>query len=206
MDDSQISSIPGVVEAISADTHRVRFPMASDPRTGSLLRTLAASKPGGRLLELGTGTGAATAWMLSGMDAHSQLISVDNDPNVLEIARRHLGDDSRVTFRLAEGAVFLGECGDQEFDLIFADAWAGKYTHLDLTLSLLRVGGLYVIDDLLPQPSWPDEHAEKARALVRRLESRGDVCVAKLAWASGLLVATRLDAGQLGAGAARASP
>jgi predicted O-methyltransferase YrrM len=39
------------------------FGMASDPLTGALLATLAASKPGGRFLELGTGTGGATAWL-----------------------------------------------------------------------------------------------------------------------------------------------
>jgi len=35
--------------------------MASEPLVGALLRTLAASKSGGRLLELGTGTGIATS-------------------------------------------------------------------------------------------------------------------------------------------------
>jgi predicted O-methyltransferase YrrM len=35
----------------------VGFTMASDAWTGALLRTLAAAKPGGSLLELGTGTG-----------------------------------------------------------------------------------------------------------------------------------------------------
>lgn len=34
------------------------------------------------------------------------------------------------------------------FDLIFADAWPGKFSHLDEALSLLSPGGFYVIDDL----------------------------------------------------------
>lgn len=72
--------------------------MTSEPRTGSFLRTLAALKPGGRLLELGTGTGLGTAWHLDGMDATSTLDSVDRDPAVQAIARRHLGGDARITF------------------------------------------------------------------------------------------------------------
>jgi predicted O-methyltransferase YrrM len=40
--------------------------MPSEPRTGAFLRELCAGKPGGNLLELGTGTGLATAWMLDG--------------------------------------------------------------------------------------------------------------------------------------------
>jgi predicted O-methyltransferase YrrM len=53
--------------------------MASEPLVGALLRSLAASKPGGRFLELGTGTGVATAWLLDGMDDRATLVSVDND-------------------------------------------------------------------------------------------------------------------------------
>ena len=51
--------------------------MASDPQTGSFLRALAASKPAANLLELGTGTGLSAAWLLDGMDATSQLDSVE---------------------------------------------------------------------------------------------------------------------------------
>jgi len=62
-------------------------------------------KPAGRFLELGTGTGIATAWLLEGMDASSKLDSVDHDPAVQEIAKRNLGQDSRVTFHVVEGAL-----------------------------------------------------------------------------------------------------
>jgi predicted O-methyltransferase YrrM len=37
---------------------------------------------------LGTGTGLSTSWILDGMDAGAQLISVDNDENFLNIARQ----------------------------------------------------------------------------------------------------------------------
>lgn len=74
--------------------------MASEPQTGALLAALAASKPGGRLLEIGTGTGLGTAWLLSGMDADARLDTVDTDAGVVAVARRHLAADSRVTFHL----------------------------------------------------------------------------------------------------------
>ena len=69
MDDHEIRQVPAVVDAIRRDTRQLGFTMASEPQTGSLLRTLAASKPSGRFLELGTGTGVGTAWLLAGMDA-----------------------------------------------------------------------------------------------------------------------------------------
>jgi len=165
--------------------------MESVRRTGSLLRALAASKPAGRLLELGTGTGISTAWMLDGMDAAATLITVDREPRFVEIARRHLGNDSRVTFHVAAGDAFLREIRGSSFDLIFADTWPGKFDHLEETLTLLRPGGIYMIDDLLPQVNWPAGHAPKVPQLISELERDPRLITCKLSWASGLLIATR---------------
>jgi predicted O-methyltransferase YrrM len=191
MDDSDTFNPPSVLDAIRADTERLGFTMASEPKTGSLLRTLAAMKPGGRFLELGTGTGIGTAWILAGMDSKSRLDTVDNDAAVQGVARRHLKDDSRVTFHLADGAAFLAGA-DAGFDLIYADSWPGKFSHLDAALALLRTGGIYLIDDLLPQPNWPEGHAPKVPALIADLERRKEFTSTKLAWASGLMLVVRL--------------
>jgi len=190
MDDLSIAT-PSVLDALRRDTERVGFAMASEPKTGSFLRTLAASKPGGRFLELGTGTGVGTAWLLAGMDLGSHLDSVDTDATLQQIARRHLGHDARVTFHVADGAAFLEQTRPQQFDFIYADAWPGKFSHLEVALSLLRVGGIYLVDDLLPQPNWPEGHAPKVPLLIDQLESRHGFVATKLAWASGLMVLVR---------------
>ena len=155
MDDTEIRRQPTSIPAIVADNAAMAFTMISEPKVGALLATLTASKPGGRVLELGTGTGHGTAWLLSGMDAASTLDTVDTDENVVAVARRHLGGDRRVTFHVTDGAAFLAS-RPAPFDLIYADAWPGKFTHLDQALALLQPGGIYVIDDLLPQPNWPE--------------------------------------------------
>jgi predicted O-methyltransferase YrrM len=191
MDDTEIHRSPAAIRAIVADTERVAFNMISEAKVGALLATLAASKPGGRLLELGTGTGHGTAWLLSGMDNASRLETVDTDANVVDIARRHLGGDPRVTFHVMDGAKFLRTTEPRRFDLIYADAWPGKFSHLDEALALLRSGGVYVIDDLLPQPNWPDGHAPKVPALIHDIECRGEFTTVKLAWASGLMLVVR---------------
>lgn len=182
---------PLVIDAIQRDTMAAGFPMASEPQTGSLLRTLAATKPGGTFLELGTGTGLSTAWILDGMDQHARLTTMDNDETVLTIARRHLGHDPRITFQLADGAEFLTSLQGQTFDFIFADTWPGKYDHLDEALALVKPGGFYIIDDMLPQANWPGGHAAKAADLISVLEQRTDLTVTKLSWASGLIVAAK---------------
>jgi predicted O-methyltransferase YrrM len=191
MNDRDIPRKPAMIDAIIDDTHAIGFDMASEPLVGALLSMLAASKPGGRLLELGTGTGHGTAWILAGMDAASQLDTVENDVMVLEIARRHLGGDRRVTFHPMDGASFIANTPRGMYDFIYADAWPGKFSHLDETLDLLKPGGVYVIDDLLPQPNWPEGHAPKVPVLIDRIEGRADLAAVKLAWASGIMIAVR---------------
>jgi predicted O-methyltransferase YrrM len=157
-----------------------------------LLRTLTTAKPGANVLELGTGTGLATAWLLAGMDATARMISVENDAGVAAVAQRHLGHDLRVRFVIADAGAFLATVAPQSVDLIFADTWAGKYTHLEETLRLLKPGGLYVVDDMLPQPNWPDGHAAKVVKLIDDLEQRTDLVLTKLSWASGMIVAAKV--------------
>ncbi len=191
MDEPVLNHGPAALVAIQEESDAAGFTMASEPRTGALLAALAASKPGGRLLELGTGTGIGTAWLLSGMDAGARLETVDTDPAVVAIAQRHLAADPRVTFHLADAGEIVGRLPRDAFDLIFADAWPGKFSHVDETLALLRAGGIYVIDDLLPQPNWPDGHAARIPPLVAALEARTGFTTVRLSWASGLMLVVR---------------
>ncbi len=165
--------------------------MASDVLTCSLLRTLVSSKPAGRFLELGTGTGLSTSWILDGMDRDSTLTSVDHDPKFLEIAQSFLGGDSRLKFVCSDGGEWIEENKDQKYDYIFADTWHGKYLMLDAALSMLNKGGLYIIDDMLPQPNWPEGHQEKAINLVAQLEKRDDLILTKQVWATGIIIAVK---------------
>ncbi len=186
---------PSALEQIEADTKAIGFGMGSELTTGAMLRMLAASKcaekPSAQLLELGTGTGISTAWLLDGMNVDSRLTTVDNDPACVEVARRHLGNDSRVEFYVMDGSEFLAGLRGKQFGLIFADTWPGKFWDLDAALSLLKPGGFYVIDDLLPQPNWPEGHRLKVEVLIRNLAERKDLTVCPMAWSSGLLIAVK---------------
>ena len=102
MNDLQNIKPPAALDAILEDTASLGFTMSSDIQTGCLLRTLAATKPQGRFLELGTGMGCGTAWILDGMDAHSTLATVDINPDTTAVAQKHLAKDKRVTFHLTE--------------------------------------------------------------------------------------------------------
>jgi predicted O-methyltransferase YrrM len=183
--------IPRFYNEILEATKASGFTMASDMLTCSLLKTLAASKPGGKFLELGTGTGLSTAWILDGMDTTSTLISIDNDDNLLDIAGRYLGIDKRLSLVSMDGGEWVHSNRHQKFDYIFADTWHGKYLLLDEVLSMLNNGGFYIIDDMLPQPNWPEGHHEKAINLMKYLDSRNDLVLTKQVWASGIGIAVK---------------
>jgi predicted O-methyltransferase YrrM len=182
---------PEAYSPIDEATKLSGFTMASDVLTCSLLRTLACSKPAGKFLELGTGTGLSTSWILDGMDADSTLTSVDNDPIFLEIAQSFLGKDERLKLVCSDGGEWIEKNRDQKYDYIFADTWHGKYLLLKEVLSMLSKGGLYIIDDMLPQANWPDGHQEKAINLVNVLEERADLSLTKQVWSTGIIVAVK---------------
>jgi predicted O-methyltransferase YrrM len=193
---NELTDLPASAEVqkILSETTTIDFDMVSAPQVGGLLRTLAASKSDGDFLELGTGTGVATAWLLDGMDQNSRLLSIENNPTLAEIAQKFLSPDPRLSLCIEDAEVFIGTLTQhgQQFDLIFADTWAGKYTHLEETLALLKPGGFYLVDDMLPQANWPDQHETRVAELITALKNRTDLVTTTINWASGLIIGTKL--------------
>jgi len=186
-----IQQQPSAYDSIKKATEALGFLQMSEISTCSLLKTLAATKPSGEFLELGTGTGLATAWILDGMDEESTLISLDNDETLLNVAKENLGIDRRLTLICTDGNEWLKRNAKMRFSFIFADTWPGKYMMLEETLAMLAPGGIYIIDDMLPQSNWPEGHAEKVANLLSTLDARDDMVVTKMHWASGIVLAVR---------------
>ncbi|MFJ6785880.1 class I SAM-dependent methyltransferase [Streptomyces yangpuensis] len=185
---------PARLEAILADADQAGFAMSCEDRTGSLLATLAASKPGGRLLELGTGAGAGAAWLTAGMDAGARLTTVETDPAVQAIARRHLGADPRIEFVTADADAWLTAAAPagERYDFAYVDCRPGKYHRLDDLLALLAPGALYVVDDMLPQATWPGNHQPRVDGFFERLPEVANFRATPMRWASGLVVAAKV--------------
>ena len=190
MNDGIVINIPAVYEKIKEATAELKFNMASDLQTGSLLKTLVASKPAGRFLELGTGTGLATAWILAGLDENSSLITIENNVLLIDVAKKHI-TDARIEFILTDAYEWLSDYQGEKFDLIFADAMPGKYELFDDTIAILKPGGFYIIDDMLPQSNWPIGHDKKVADLITKLEERKDLLVTKLNWSTGIIIVTK---------------
>jgi predicted O-methyltransferase YrrM len=122
------------------------------------------------------------------MDNQSTLISVDNDDKAQRVALGNLGDDSRFTVICADGGAWLEQNQGECYDFIFADAWPGKFSHIELALNVLNKGGMYIIDGLLPQDNWPEGHAPRVPVLISQIENMPDFTSVRMEWASGLML------------------
>ncbi|MGW5441397.1 O-methyltransferase [Nocardia asteroides] len=167
------------------------FQMSCTDRTGALLRTLAAMKPGGRVLELGTGVGVGAAWLLDGMDSTAELVTVEADPQVAAVAADVVGSDHRVTTRTLDAAEFLANYCGAPFDLAFVDSRPGKFHDRDQLLSRLAPGGIWIVDDLLPQHTWPDDHQSRVDQLLAEIGNEPTLLLSVLDWDTGLIVGTK---------------
>ncbi|MCA9709808.1 MAG: class I SAM-dependent methyltransferase [Myxococcales bacterium] len=145
-------------------------------------------------MELGTGLGHGTAWILDGMDANARLVSVDREERCVTYAREHI-DDARAEFIVDDAGAFLRRTTDR-FDLVFADAYPGKIFDLELAVAVVAVGGFYVVDDMTPLPHWSAEHRRSIEDVTARLERVEGLTVVKLSWATGLVLAVKGAGGE----------
>lgn len=193
MNQSNILDRPAIYSQIEEKSKEIGFTMPSDVYIGTLLKTLISSKPKSNVLELGTGIGLSLAWMIDGLDKESKLITVDNDPELIRIAEEFFKADPRVDIICEDGTTWLKNYKGEKFDLVFADAWPGKYNEIEEVLDLIKVGGFYVIDDMTFQENWPEGHAEKASKLISYLENRADFSLTKMDWSTGIIIMTKRE-------------
>jgi len=183
--------LPPLVAAASARAGQVGFPMSCDPVVGRLLAVLAAHVPaGGRVLELGTGAGVGAAWIVSGLAPRTDVtvISVESDPATAAVAAGGSWP-SFVDLRCDDALAVLAEAGT--FDLIFADAPAGKWKGLDRSVAALSPYGLLVVDDMTPGPEWTDAHRAASEGVRQALLSAPGMTSAELAVGSGVILSVR---------------
>ncbi|MGB5668628.1 MAG: class I SAM-dependent methyltransferase, partial [Maribacter sp.] len=142
-------------------------------------------------LELGTGIGLSLSWMIDGMDEESTLTSIDNDLELIEIAKNFFNHDERVEILCQDGIEWIKSQSNKSYDLIFADAWPGKYSDIENILNMVKIGGFYIIDDMSQQENWPEGHQQHVNTLIDYLEKRADFVLTKMNWSTGLIIAVK---------------
>ncbi|GAB3858176.1 O-methyltransferase [Dactylosporangium cerinum] len=168
------------------------FPMSCERPVGRLLAALAAGvRPGGNILELGTGAGVGVAWLVSGLGERTDVTvtSIELDPATAAVAAKETWP-SYVDLRIADALTFLATAAGA-FDLIFADAQGGKSEGLDLTIAALRPRGILVVDDMRTVEDWPDEFKVRQDGVRRTLVEHPHLVSVELDHGSGMVLSTR---------------
>lgn len=172
---------------------------AVDPTTGALLRLLALSCRARAVVELGTGAGVSSLWLLRGMQRDGVLTSVDPDTEHQRLARQSLVEagygTGRVRLITGQALAVLPRLSDGAYDLVFCDAVrAENPDYLTAALRLLRPGGLVVFagalaDGRVADPAARDPETVALRELARVVRDHEGLTPAMLPVGSGLLVA-----------------
>lgn len=181
--------IPPLVAKCQAIAEHNNFRWSSEPRTGALLRALAASKPGGRFLEVGAGVGVGAAWLLAGMDADSTLVTIELREQVARVCGLLLSDDERAEVVTADATEWLTAYDGPPFDLVFVDTTVTKFETRDLLLRHMSNGALLVADDLLPQDAWSEKHPARVARMRKEIYEESRLVPVLMDWASGVVIA-----------------
>jgi demethylmenaquinone methyltransferase/2-methoxy-6-polyprenyl-1,4-benzoquinol methylase len=168
------------------------FAMSCEPAVGRLLAVLAAAlPPGARVLELGTGAGVGTAWIVSGLLPRTDVgvESVELDPKTSAIAAE---EDWPPFVRLRVGdALEILAAAEGGYDLVFADAQGGKTEGLDRTVAALNPRGTLLVDDMTPVDDWPDDFKVVQDGVRRTLLEHPDLVSVELGDGSGMVLSVR---------------
>jgi predicted O-methyltransferase YrrM len=184
--------------AARAKAHDIGLPVVS-PGAGATLRMLTKAIAAKSVVEIGTGAGVSLLWLVEGMGDDGVVTSVDIEAEHQVIAREAVAaagiNTSRV--RLINGRTdeVLGRLTEGGYDLVFiADKVRSLDTHISTARSLLRPGGLLVIDralwnDRIADPSQRDDGTVAMRTAHAAIADDESFVSSLLPIGGGLLVA-----------------
>ncbi len=175
-----------------------------DEATGSALQVVAAMSGARHAVELGTGTGVSTLWLLRGLHPSGVLTSIDAEPEHHRLARQALAEagvpSGRVRLIAGRALEVLPRLSDGGYDLVLCDAsTAEAVDYLPAALRLLRRGGVVLVTGALAggriaDPSAREADVLAARDLARAVREEPRLLPALLPVGPGLLVAVKQDA------------
>ena len=186
-----MSEQPSLVRGAHAAALESGFEYSCDDSVGHLLAVLAAAVPrGGRILELGTGAGVGTAWIVHGLKDRLDVavVTIERDPAVAVVAQSQAWPGC-VEFVVGDAVELLPSVG--HFDLVFADAQGGKWERLDLSIDSLTVGGLLLVDDMTPRSGWTADQAITQSNVRSALLVHPSLVACELDWATGVILCAR---------------
>jgi len=131
--------------------------MQIPPEQGQFMSMLVKLTGAKRTIEIGVFTGYSTLCVAQAMPYDSYTLACDIDENWTNIAKKYwaqAGVDKKIDLRLAPAietlSSLISEGQSETYDFVFIDADKNNYAHYyELSLSLLKPGGLMAIDNVL---------------------------------------------------------
>src|SRR5688572_17211891 len=171
------------------------------PGGGAALAVLAAAIGAKSVVEIGTGAGVGSVWLLRGMRPDGVLTTIDVEPEHHRAARETFADagiaSNRVRLISGRGLDVLPRLTDGAYDLVFCDADKQEYAgYFEQAMRLLRPGGVVAFDnalwhDRVADPTQRDEDTTSVRELGKAVREDERLTSALLAVGDGLLVGVK---------------
>ena len=167
--------------------------------SGALLRFVARSIQAKHVVEIGTGTGVSSLYLLDGMAEDGVLTSIDIEVEHQRAAKETLSaaEIPAGRFRLIAGRAMevLPRLTDGAYDMVLVDADKSEYTlYFEQALRLLRSGGIIAFDnalwhDRVADPAQRDEETVALRDLVTMIRGHEGLTPVLAPVGDGLLLA-----------------
>lgn len=174
---------------------------AITPAVGALLSLLAKLSGGKAIVEVGTGAGVSSLWLLSGMSDDGVLTTIDIEPEHQRIAKQSFSDagvgPSRTRLISGRAQEVLTRLADQSYDLVFIDADPiDQPDYVVEGIRLLRSGGVVVVHRAAlggraADPAARDPEVTAVREAARLIAEDERLTPALVPLGDGLLAAVR---------------
>lgn len=179
-----------------------RAQMQIPPEQGQFFRVLVGMLQAKKTLEIGVFTGYSSLATALALPPEGRIIACDISEEFTSVARRYwheAGVDQKIELRIGPAAdtmmSLLAEGHGVSFDMVFIDADKTGYdVYYELSLQLVRPGGVIVLDNMLREggvtdASSTDPNTVAIRALNEKLGRDKRVVSALLSIADGITLA-----------------
>ncbi len=171
------------------------------PGAGAALRLLATAGAARAVVEIGTGTGVSSLWLLGGMRPDGILTTIDVEAEHQRMARRIFLEagyqPSRTRIITGRALDVLPRLADGAYDLVFVDGDRDESTaYVSAALRLLHPGGVLALSGALgggriADPAARDPETVVLREVLKALREAEEWVPALLPVGDGLLVAVK---------------
>ncbi|MCI9889294.1 O-methyltransferase [Micrococcales bacterium 31B] len=168
------------------------------PGVGAALATYAAALNAKAVVEIGTGTGVSSLYVLRSMDPAGVLTTIDVEQEHIRAAKEAFSEagirPQRARTITGRALDVLPRLADSSYDMVILDADKNEYhDYLAQALRVLRPGGAVVIGntllhDRVADPANRDEKTQSIRELNKTVRDNPELIPAMLPSGDGLLV------------------